>query len=124
MIRKTLLAAATAIVLGAGFVGLGTIAAPTTAQAQWRDYDRPSYGGRRYERERGYRQRRDYGDRRGPRGGYGAPAPAVRGAPQPGFRAGPAPAAPRGTGYRPGQQLPGGQTYETQPGRQGPGGFN
>ncbi|WNJ88951.1 hypothetical protein [Bosea sp. 685] len=69
MIRKTLIVAATTLVLGAGFVGLGGVAAPSSAQAQWRDYDRPSYGQRRHYRERAYRpQRPAYGR------GYNVPA--------------------------------------------------
>ncbi|CAN7700996.1 hypothetical protein LJR009_001960 [Bosea sp. LjRoot9] len=113
MIRKTLIAAATTLVLGVGFVGLGGVAAPSSAQAQWRDYDRPYYGQRRHYRERAYRpQRPAYGR------GYNVPAgPGGLG------RAG---VLPDGRRFYtpPGRELPGGQTYETSPRGQGTGGYN
>ncbi len=113
MIRNTIFAAATAIALGAGLVGVGGIAAPTEAQAQWRDYDRGYYGRdyrydrrydrRRYDRKPAYRpQRQVYGQ------GY-EPAPAG-----PGGR-GRAGVLPNGRPYYtpPGGQLPNGQSYTT-----------
>jgi hypothetical protein len=132
MIRKTLLAAATAVILGAGFTGVGGIAVPTSAQAQWRDYDRPYYGQRRYYRERDY-----YRDRRYDRG-YRAQRPAYGGrqvyqppTPVQGYRGGSGGAGqgysgvlPNGRPYYtpPGQQLPPGQSYTTPPGRNDNGG--
>ncbi|SFJ67171.1 hypothetical protein SAMN05216304_111104 [Bosea sp. OK403] len=113
MIRKTLIAAATTLVLGVGFVGLGGVAAPSSAQAQWRDYDRPYYGQRRHYRERAYRpQRPAYGR------GYNVPA-----GPNGLGRAG---VLPNGRSFYtpPGGQLPGGQTYETSPRGQGTDGHN
>lgn len=119
MIRKILLASVTAVVLGAGFVGVSGIAAPTEAQAQWRDYDRRYGYDRRYDRRRAYRQ--PAYRQRGPV--YGQGYNNVPAGPGGLGRAG---VLPGGRPYYtpPGGQLPNGQSYDTAPGRQGPGGYN